>query len=430
MNALRSNLIILTLSTFLLGFFGCKTVKKATVSPNELPTVVKKEQDSKPYINAIRSNYILNDSSTATVYLRIDFKNLPEITSITALNDIFRTSWVLQPDFGIREKLESGKVVYDSESTIIKDGDYYLKFQIPKLKEHPTAILVMEFIDLKGSRKFTNESFIDFSGLRINQKYGMYLESETFPIFETAIKSGKSISIKSNFGGMGTLYLKKYNFNSLPALSPMSTSKRNELAEVSVEYVKTIKDGESIILNEAGNYCISPDSSSLDRSFGFVVVDEYFPRLVDTDELSGPLSYMSTNEEIKAFRDSLEAKDILDLYFLRLTNGNQAQAKSIIKSFYRRVAKTNELFTTYKEGWKTDQGMVYAIIGPPSSVQRNGKREVWLYNQGQSLNPIYFTFYRKSNELSDQNFELVRYPEYGAYWYPFVEAWRTGSVLE
>jgi GWxTD domain-containing protein len=288
----------------------------------------------------------------------------------------------------------------------------------------------MEFVDLKGSRKFTNESFIDFSGQRINQRFGVYLENHTFPIFETSIEKNKKITVKSTYGLGGAFYLKKYNFNSLPALSPMSTSKRNELAEISVEYVKLIKDGESFQLTETGNYCISPDSSFLDQSFGFVVVDEFFPRLVNVDEINGPLSYMSTNEEIKSFRDSLDAKDLLDLYFLRLTNGNQAQAKSIIKSFYRRVATTNELFTTYKDGWKTDQGMVYTIIGPPSSVQRNGKREVWLYNQGQSLNPIYFTFYRKSNELSDQNFELVRYPEYGAYWYPFVEAWRTGSVLE
>ena len=85
---------------------------------------------------------------------------------------------------------------------------------------------------------------------------------------------------------------------------------------------------------------------------------------------------------------------------------------------------------TYKEGWKTDKGMIYLVLGPPSRIQRNGLREVWLYSQSANFSEIIFTFYRKPNQFSEDHYELVRYPEYGAYWYPFVEAWRTGSVLE
>lgn len=430
MRALRSNLILATLATFSLAFFGCKTQRKASVSSSGIASVEKKEIESKPYVNTIKSNYVLNDSSTVTVFMKIDLKNIAIGDNIAALNDIFRTSWTIQPDFGIREKLASERINFDNENTEIKDGFYFLKFTIPKLQEHESVILVLELIDIKGSRKFTNETYIDFSGKRVNHLYGLYVDGDEHPSFETTIPVGQVVTVKSIYGGGGKLYLKKFDWNSQPALSPMSTSKRNELSQIDISWVKEIKDGEKVAFTEEGNYSLSKDSLSLDNSFGFLVVDKYFPRIVDADELKGPLTYMSTNEEIQFFRDSLPSKDILDLYFLKLTEGNQAQAKQIIKSFYRRIAKTNELFSSYKAGWKTDQGMVYAIIGAPSSVQRNGKREVWLYNQGQSLNPIYFTFYRKSNELSDQNFELVRYPEYGAYWYPFVEAWRTGSVLE
>ncbi len=74
--------------------------------------------------------------------------------------------------------------------------------------------------------------------------------------------------------------------------------------------------------------------------------------------------------------------------------------------------------------------MVYLILGAPTRIQKNGAREVWLYAQSQNLQEIIFNFYRKPNQFSEENYELVRYPEYGAYWFPFVEAWRTGSILE
>jgi GWxTD domain-containing protein len=137
--------------------------------------------------------------------------------------------------------------------------------------------------------------------------------------------------------------------------------------------------------------------------------------------------YMSTGKEIESLKTQENAKDAVDLHFLSLSAGNQDQAKQTIRSYYRRVSEAHKLFSTYKEAWKTDKGIVYIILGPPTRVQRNRQREVWLY-QGSS--EIIFTFYRKPNSFTENHYELVRYPEYGAYWYPFVETWRTGNVVE
>jgi GWxTD domain-containing protein len=147
-------------------------------------------------------------------------------------------------------------------------------------------------------------------------------------------------------------------------------------------------------------------------------------------ELTEPIVYISTNKEIEEIEDAADNKDALDLFFLKITDGNQSLSKEIIKTYYRRVTASNELFTSYKEGWKTDKGMVYIVLGPPSKVQRFRDREVWLYSQSGNFSEIIFTFYRTNNQFTDNYYELVRYPDYKQYWYPYVEAWRNGKIIE
>ncbi|MFA7473774.1 MAG: GWxTD domain-containing protein, partial [Spirosomataceae bacterium] len=123
-----------------------------------------------------------------------------------------------------------------------------------------------------------------------------------------------------------------------------------------------------------------------------------------------------------------DPKKALDRYWLSLMNGHQDLAKSVIRSFYTRVEEANRLFTTYKEGWKTDKGMIYIILGNPDKVQRSKDREVWVYNQRGNANNINFTFNKRPNQFVDNHYELVRYVEYQPIWYPIVEAWRTGTI--
>jgi hypothetical protein len=105
-------------------------------------------------------------------------------------------------------------------------------------------------------------------------------------------------------------------------------------------------------------------------------------------------------------------------------------AKRTISVFYNRVEEANRLFTSYKEGWKTDKGMIFIIMGPPDRVQRSKDREVWVFSQRANFSEINFTFNRRPNQFVDDYYELQRYVEYQPIWYPMVEAWRTGAVRE
>ena len=38
-------------------------------------------------------------------------------------------------------------------------------------------------------------------------------------------------------------------------------------------------------------------------------------------------------------------------------------------------SSVTSLFTSYKQGWKTDKGMIYIIFGAPDEVLKDGERE-------------------------------------------------------
>lgn len=62
------------------------------------------------------------------------------------------------------------------------------------------------------------------------------------------------------------------------------------------------------------------------------------------------------------------------------------EANEWMDEFYRRVQFANENFTVFREGWKTDMGMIYIIFGPPSDIERhpfdleNKPHEFWFYH--------------------------------------------------
>jgi GWxTD domain-containing protein len=410
---------------------ACKVQNKTSVNTELLTNRKEMKNEMNPFISAMKVEYILKDSTEIMVFLNATIENLEsnEINGIEELTDRFRVNWTLQAPTGIKEKYESGRIDFDEVEAGLAKQNLNMVFKIPRLRDVQEASLSMEFIDISASRKFTNESYVDFNAQRPNRRFGMYIENEEMPFFNAYVNVGKKISFKSMDGFEHPLMLKRYKVEAPAALSPMSSGKRNEMAGLREEETFAIKSGETLRLVKEGTYVLF-DQAKPDLGYGFMVVDERYPRLSEEQELTEPLVYMSTNEEINNLKGAEDFKKALDLYFLNMTSGNQALAKQIIRSYFRRVKKANELFTTYKEGWKTDKGMIYTILGPPSRIQRNGMREVWLYSQSANFSEIIFTFYRKPNQFSEDHYELVRYPEYGAYWYPFVEAWRTGSIME
>jgi GWxTD domain-containing protein len=304
-----------------------------------------------------------------------------------------------------------------------------MRYQVPRAKGVNNAILITEFVDITASKKFTIDIPIDFINARFQNRYGLYKTDNKLPTFETYVKMGEPITFDAIKEFERPFYIIKYEGDNTPARSPMSTIKPS-VVSFNQEGMSIQTTGKPFKLDKPGLYFAVEDTISMDGGSGFYVVDTRYPRMTMPNELIEPIVYISTNKEVDEIEAAADNKDALDLFFLKITDGNQSLSKEIIRTYYRRVTASNELFTSYKEGWKTDKGMVYIVLGPPSKVQRFRDREVWLYSQSGNFSEIIFTFYRTNNQFTDNYYELVRYPDYKQYWYPYVEAWRNGKIIE
>jgi hypothetical protein len=56
-----------------------------------------------------------------------------------------------------------------------------------------------------------------------------------------------------------------------------------------------------------------------------------------------------------------------------------------MEQYYNRVQYANEHFSHYIDGWRTDLGMVFILLGPPNNVDRHPfdvdakPYEIWSY---------------------------------------------------
>jgi GWxTD domain-containing protein len=140
------------------------------------------------------------------------------------------------------------------------------------------------------------------------------------------------------------------------------------------------------------------------------------------------VAYISTRKEHETLQAAENKKIALDQYWIRMTRDEET-AKKLIKEYFRQVEFANILFTDFKEGWTTDRGMVYIVMGPPQEVYFNLDKETWVYLAQDSNSKITFTFARVKNILTPQYYTLNRTRAYQPVWFKTITAWRNGRMV-
>jgi GWxTD domain-containing protein len=108
----------------------------------------------------------------------------------------------------------------------------------------------------------------------------------------------------------------------------------------------------------------------------------------DLDKAIAQLIYIATPGEISNIENSSTQEDkverYLDFWKKRDPTPN-TEENEIFNEYYRRIAYANENFSHYIEGWRSDRGMVFIILGSPNNVDRHPfaleskPYEVWQY---------------------------------------------------
>jgi GWxTD domain-containing protein len=159
-----------------------------------------------------------------------------------------------------------------------------------------------------------------------------------------------------------------------------------------------------------------------------------FPRPSTLRELIDGLEYVAKPEEleeIRASRTATEERDRFDVFWLGRT-GDRESAAALIRAYYTRVEEANRYFSTIKEGWKTDRGMVYVVLGSPAEISSTPQGQTWQYNFPGGSGSIPFVFRRvfiQGEGIALDEYVLMRQPEYEALWDRMVSRWRRGEYF-
>ena len=194
-----------------------------------------------------------------------------------------------------------------------------------------------------------------------------------------------------------------------------------DLSKGNNEIDYTLKDSS---LN-LGTYTINVEVENLDKdeqaSVNCPLISRWsgLPENVSNLDLAiSQLVYIATEDEFnyirKAPNNEEKIKRFSDFWKKKDPNPNDEQNQAF-DEYYGRVAYANDHFSHFREGWKTDMGMVYIILGKPDDVQRhpfdaNSKPfELWdYYNLNRRFEFLDETGFGDYRLLNTADFDYVR----------------------
>ncbi len=260
------------------------------------------------------------------------------------------------------------------------------------------------------------------------QEYLIRSQPDSEILFDNMIQKNQRISVTHTERG-DSIVIDHYRATKFSVAPPPFANDyvNKELGEVALDSSRKLKQGKSFSL-KPGTYNIIhiPDDK---QGFPAKVLRKPFPELNQSNQLLQPLKYLTSSKAYARLEQMADPKEAVDSFWLEVTNNDKAKAKKLIKQFYGRVEKANRFFSTYKQGWKTDRGMIYLVFGKPYMVYRSNNGEAWIYPESERLPEILFKFRRQNHTLYPAYYEMIRSPHLKDYWFRKVNQIRDGLIL-
>lgn len=189
-------------------------------------------------------------------------------------------------------------------------------------------------------------------------------------------------------------------------------------------FVISIKNGVSPFFtpSKQGFYFLQADTSILEGPTLFRVYNG-FPKVTAHSMMLEALRYITSGKEFQVLKSYIIPKVAVDSFWI-VNTGRPDLATELIRKYYLRVETANKLYTSFTEGWNTDRGMVYIVMGKPTKVFRAFDEEVWIYGQVDDPRAMRFYFNKANNPFTGNDYVLVRNQSYKSYWFECVQLWR------
>ncbi len=340
----------------------------------------------------LRSRVVQN-GSILTVFLRMKADSLQD----------WSIEYLVQDRYDSETHSEFNQMVLDTLWS--KNGSLVLKLQFTKPTENllvakvngPDAFYYYDISLKNGSLPFPAVYPQDEDGL---------------PIFENFISRTDHQWVGSN-----QLYVHQYQERFTLADPPMAEMK--PLApSIAPDSSFAFQNGDMFLDDHF--YVVLEDTNA---SAGVTVLKTapYFPEFKLLNELTSSMFYILNEPERKGFRNSRNLKQSFDSFWIN-TFTTKFRARNAIRNYFNWVEQANYIFTDFKQGWKTDRGMLYIVFGVPDEVYRTENAEEWYYDNGPS-----FEFTVISTFFAPRTYALRRRVEFETVWYEYIGAIRRGA---
>jgi len=289
--------------------------------------------------------------------------------------------------------------------------------------EDPTTVLLFTALDTRQGDEYyfhldlKSPFLFDFPDFAAYYANGVGFD-------QSYLNSGNSLLFKSSGGP--NLHSFYYPINFEVPYPPMETKPAAVPKELEVVDEGDFLSNVPKSLDKNGYYFIQSDTSKL-TGIVLKTTHEAFPKVKDWEQMVQMVTYISTRKEHESLLLATDKKKALDQYWIGLTR-NPDTAKDLIREYFRQIEFSNLLFTDFKEGWKTDKGMIYIVMGAPQEVNFYLDREVWSYGGMNESSKIRFTFARVKNILSPHYYTLNRSRAYQPVWFKNISLWRSGKM--
>lgn len=417
---------LLLMGVFII-FFSCSETNKVQV---------KKKTDLSDIYNPSRSS----------LHPDYSIKHINDSASLTYIR-LFPAELVFNEANEERESRASITINYrlyhiedESQNLILKDSSTIQKFlyQDDVRNSYFTAlplkayygskyILQVSFRDNNRSKESRKYLIIDKTSRFNRQNFSVLSARTNYPAFSDIFATGENFKLNFNQFGYDSIYVDYYSLDrTLPR--PIFSAAPEIQMKTFPDSSYALPYNDSVIYNlpKTGIFLFKMQKES---NIGCTLFNfgESFPKAQTTDDLLWPLVYLSSTAEFRDLRLEPNRKLAIDNYWLKMAS-DMDDARELIRVYYNRVLFSNLYFSSYKEGWKTDRGMIYIIFGPPDMLDISPDLEIWKYRTRKSSSPLEFRFDRKDNMFSYEDYQLDRRSSSTAIWAEAVQSWKRGKI--
>jgi GWxTD domain-containing protein len=366
----------------------------------------------------------VEDDENAIVFFRI-----PKDEIMANLPSRLDTSFNLVIKYVLRNM--SDFEITDSGVNILKistdfQTDYLDSYFRINLNSNTKNKLIVGFTGLKNIAGCRIILDVDNSGEYTGSRFLVEEKQIGFDIsYNNLVRTGITYRISSRSLDKYTVKINYYSFKDYILVPPYYVIPNNEINQPDSVFDYVI--GDTLVFNEKGFYVVQP-TTNMPGVLCLLNDGESFPEIKTLSQMLEPLKLVSTSKELKLIKESENLKTAIDNFWLGKSN-NQKFAREQIRFFYNRVELSNKLFSDYREGWKTDRGNLYVILGPPTIVNMSENGEDWFYGENPDVAGVLFIFDKENSIYGSPAYKLRRGAVYQTIWSQAIATWRDGRIF-